>query len=34
MKLAPLTEVELAGIKESALKVQGTVDSLKALGKL
>jgi malate dehydrogenase len=34
MKLAPLTEVELAGIKESALKVQGTIDSLKALGKL
>jgi len=34
MKLAPLTEVELAGIKESAAKVQGTVDSLKALGKL
>jgi len=34
MKLAPLTQVELAGIKESAAKVQGTVDSLKALGKL
>ena len=34
MALAPLTETELAGIKESAAKVQGTVDSLKALGKL
>ena len=34
MKLAPLTQIELAGIKESAEKVQGTVDSLKALGKL
>jgi malate dehydrogenase len=33
-QLAPLTEVELAGIKESATKVQSTVDSLKALGKL
>jgi len=32
--LAPLTDVELAGIKESATKVQGTVDSLKDLGKL
>ena len=34
MALAPLTEVELAGIKESASKVQGTVNSLKDLGKL
>ncbi len=34
MVLAPLTETELAGIKESAAKVQSTVDSLKALGKL
>lgn len=33
-KLAPLTETELAGIKESASKVQSTVDSLKQLGKL
>ena len=32
--LTPLTDVELAGIKESAAKVQATVDSLKALGKL
>ena len=32
--LVTLTETELAGIKESASKVQGTVDSLKALGKL
>ena len=34
MALAPLSETELAGIRESAAKVQGTVDSLKALGKL
>ena len=34
MQLAPLTDVELAGIKASASKVQETVDSLKALGKL
>jgi len=34
MKLAPLTETELAGIRESAAKVQSTVDSLKTLGKL
>ena len=33
-KLAPLTETELAGIQESAAKVQSTVDSLKTLGKL
>lgn len=33
-QLAPLTETERAGIKESAAKVQETVDSLKALGKL
>ncbi|BDI28295.1 malate dehydrogenase [Capsulimonas corticalis] len=33
-KLVTLTDVELAGIKESAGKVQGTVDSLKELGKL
>jgi len=33
-QLVPLTEIELAGIKESAAKVQSTVDSLKALGKL
>ena len=33
-QLAPLTDAERAGIKESAAKVQGTVDSLKALGKL
>jgi len=33
-QLAPLTEIERAGIKESAAKVQGTVDSLKSLGKL
>ncbi len=32
--LVTLTENELAGIQESAAKVQGTVDSLKALGKL
>ncbi len=32
--LAPLTEVERAGITESAGKVRATVDSLKALGKL
>ena len=32
--LVTLTDVELAGIKESASKVQSTVDSLKALGKL
>ena len=34
MALAPLSDTELAGIKESAAKVQSTVDSLKALGKL
>ena len=34
MALAPLTDTELAGIKESAAKVQSTVDSLKELGKL
>ncbi len=33
-QLAPLTEVERAGIKESAAKVQETVNSLKTLGKL
>jgi len=33
-QLAPLTEIELAGIKESATKVQETVNSLKTLGKL
>lgn len=33
-QLAPLTETELAGIKVSAAKVQETVGSLKALGKL
>ena len=32
--LTPLTEIERAGIRESASKVQATVDSLKALGKL
>ena len=34
MQLAPLTDVEIAGIKASATKVQETMDSLKALGKL
>jgi malate dehydrogenase len=33
-QLAPLTEIELVGIRESATKVQSTVDSLKMLGKL
>jgi malate dehydrogenase len=33
-KLVGLTEVENAAIRESAQKVQGTVDSLKSLGKL
>ena len=33
-QLASLTEIELTGIKESAAKVQSTVDSLKTLGKL
>ena len=33
-KLVGLTEVENAAIRESAEKVQGTVDSLKSLGKL
>ncbi|MBV9848586.1 MAG: malate dehydrogenase [Armatimonadetes bacterium] len=33
-QLVTLTETELAGIKESASKVQATVDSLKSLGKL
>lgn len=32
--LTPLSEVERAGIRESASKVQATVDSLKTLGKL
>ena len=32
--LTPLTDTERAGIQESASKVQSTVDSLKALGKL
>ncbi len=32
--LTPLSDVERAGIRESASKVQATVDSLKALGKL
>ena len=34
MQLAPLTDVEIAGIKASASKVRETIDSLKALGKL
>lgn len=33
-KLADLTDIEMTGIKESASKVQSTVDSLKTLGKL
>jgi len=33
-KLASLTDIELAGIEESAQKVQSTVDALKQLGKL
>jgi malate dehydrogenase len=32
--LVTLTDTEIAGIKDSAAKVQGTIDSLKSLGKL